>query len=78
VLAADLDERDVGEPGLGVGPDRLDEGVDVRAAGDRLGDVLGAYELGGTGEASEFTIQPPPNQRNWSWARLIAASRSGS
>ena len=48
---ADLHQRDVGEAGLPVSADRLHDRVEVGAAGDLLGDVLGAHELGGTREA---------------------------
>ncbi len=38
---------------------------------------LAAANPAGVGR-SALTAQPPPNQRNWSWARSTAASRSGS
>lgn len=48
---AHVHHRDVGEPGVPERPDRLHHGVEVRAAGDALGDVLGPDELAGGGEA---------------------------
>ena len=49
-LAADLNERDVREPGFPVRSDGVDDRVEVRAAGDGIGDVFGSHELGRTGE----------------------------
>ncbi|EGJ79152.1 putative oxidoreductase [Streptomyces sp. Tu6071] len=48
--AADLDEGDLVEAGVGVGAYRLDEGVDVVAARDRGGDVL-------TGDAARGPVE---------------------
>lgn len=83
MLATDLDEGDLGEARLRVRAYRLHEGLHVVAARDGLGDVLGPGVLGGLVEAagpgsSELTFQPPSAQRNWSWARATAASRSVS
>ena len=44
-VAADLHERDVGEPGLPERPDALDDRVEVGSARDVVGDVLGPDEL---------------------------------
>ena len=49
-LAADLHQGDVGEAGLPVLADGLDDRVQVGAAGDGLGDVLGPDELRRAGE----------------------------
>ena len=50
VLVADLHQGDVGEAGLRERLDRLDDALEVGAARDRLGDVLGPDELARAGE----------------------------
>jgi len=46
-----LYQRDVGETCFPVRPHRIDDRVEVGAAGDVLGDILGPDELCGAGKA---------------------------
>ena len=83
VLAADLNQREVGEPRIGEGLGRRHHRVHVVTARDGLRDVLGTDELGRGGErrgpgSSALTFQPPENQRNCSCARATAALWSRS
>ena len=62
VVAADLDQGDLGEPRLDIGAYRLDDGVHVVPAGNGPGHVLGPYELGGTlerGRSGQFGVDRP-------------------
>jgi hypothetical protein len=83
LAGADLHERDLGVAGVDEGLDLLDVLVDVGAASQLLADVLrvtswvALSKESGLGRLA-FTFQPSPNQRNSSWARRIAASRSMS
>src|ERR1700753_976721 len=49
-VSADLDKGDVGESGLPVRADRLDDRIEVRGARNGLGDVFRWHELGRAGE----------------------------
>ena len=82
-LGADLHERDLGEARLDERLDLLDVLVDVRAARELLGDLLGRDELGrglealGVGQIGiDLPAQAEPAELLV--ARCIAASRSAS
>ena len=62
-VAADLHQRDVGETRFPVRPHRIDDRVEVGAAGDALGDIFGPDELGGAGKARrrrQVGVDTPP------------------
>ena len=66
VFRADLDERDVGEPGLHVLPQHLDVLAGIRAAWHQRGDVVLGDVLGGGVEGAgigELGHHVPSGQR---------------
>jgi hypothetical protein len=81
--SADLDERDMGEPGLHVLRRRLDVLAGIRAARHQrrdvvLGEMLGTASKAQGSGSSAIMCQPGSAQRHSSLARRLAAFSSRS